>query len=278
MASMSFCCTDAWTVSVSVIVRFSTLGRLEGGGDVFAVVPLSFVGVLDELSDPVLSACRDCGRVSEVEVDRSCSEPRTAIGIGGGPRVVGDMRGVLSMGSGLADRGAKSLSKMLAFVVAAGPVNGPGGMAGCPFGRFPAPSRCAFDSRSNMFCVSTSPVTRACALAIPAFDETDQAIRSLINSMDRFSTFWRLCIRSSDWCANEKECSDSDGKRERSSVKVEVGPADRGAEWSSSMLADGDLVRTLSEGARLNVEVGMVGVRIGLCCWRMRRSPDIPRP
>jgi hypothetical protein len=265
-------------VSVSVIVRFSTLGRLEGGGDVFAVVPLSFVGVLDELSDPVLSACRDCGRVSEVEVDRSCSEPRTAIGIGGGPRVVGDMRGVLSMGSGLADRGATPRPTLWALGVAPAPVTGPGGRGGCPFGRFPAPSRCAFDSRSNMFCVSTSPVTRACALAIPAFDETDQAIRSLINSMDRFSTFWRLCIRSSDWCANEKECSDSDGKRERSSVKVEVGPADRGAEWSSSMLADGDLVRTLSEGARLNVEVGMVGVRIGLCCWRMRRSPDIPRP
>jgi hypothetical protein len=56
---MSFCCTDAWTVSV--IVRFSTLGRLEGGGDDLAVVPLaplSLVGVLDELSDPVLSPGR----------------------------------------------------------------------------------------------------------------------------------------------------------------------------------------------------------------------------
>jgi len=46
------------------MVRFNTLGRLEAGGVVFAVVPLmalaplSFVGVLDELSDAVLSACR----------------------------------------------------------------------------------------------------------------------------------------------------------------------------------------------------------------------------
>lgn len=189
------------------------------------------------------------------------------------------MRGVLSMGSGLAVLGANSLSNTFAFVVIAGPVNGPVGMSGSPFGRFPAPSRCAFASRSSIFWVSKSPVTRACALAIPAFDETDQAIRSLINSMDRFSTFWRLCIRSSDWCANEKECSDSDGKRERSSVKVEeVGPADSGAVWSNSMVAEDDLVRTLRDGARLDAEFGMVGVRIGLCCWRMRLSPDMPRP
>jgi hypothetical protein len=50
-------------VSVSVIVRFKTLGRLEAGGDVFVVIPLmalaplSFVGVLEEPSDAVLSAC-----------------------------------------------------------------------------------------------------------------------------------------------------------------------------------------------------------------------------
>jgi hypothetical protein len=43
-------------VSVSVIVRFRKLGRLDDGGDVFAVVPLSFVGVRDELSDAVPSS------------------------------------------------------------------------------------------------------------------------------------------------------------------------------------------------------------------------------
>jgi hypothetical protein len=129
-----------------------------------------------------------------------------------------------------------------------------------------------------MFCISTSPVARAWALAIPAFDEAAQAIRSLINSMDRLSKVWRLCIRSSDWWANEKEWSDSEGKRERSSVKVgEVGHGDSGTECSSNMVVETDLVRELREDVWLEEE-GMVGARIGLCCWRIRRSPDMPKP
>lgn len=35
--------------------------------------------------------------------------------------------------------------------------------------------------------------------------------------MDLFKTFWRLCIKSSDWWAKEKECNDSWLKRDKSS-------------------------------------------------------------
>lgn len=41
--------------------------------------------------------------------------------------------------------------------------------------------------------------------------------------MLRFSTFWRLCSDVLLWCAKEKECKDSDGKRARSSLKGSVG-------------------------------------------------------
>jgi hypothetical protein len=87
-----------------------------------------------------------------------------------------------------------------------------------------------------------------------------------------------LCIKSSDWWANENEWSDSDGKRERSSVKVgDVGNGDTGFEWSRNMLADVDRDKSLSEGFLLDTD-GMVGVLIALGCWRMRLSPDIPKP
>jgi len=58
------------------MVRFSSLGRLDDGGDVravWAVLPLSFVGVLDEFSDPVLSPAGSKGCGSRVEVDAPCS-------------------------------------------------------------------------------------------------------------------------------------------------------------------------------------------------------------
>jgi hypothetical protein len=42
------------------------------------------------------------------------------------------------------------------------------------------------------------------------------------------------------------------------------------------MVVETDLVRGLRE-VWLDDE-GMVGERIGLCCWRMRRSPDMPKP
>jgi hypothetical protein len=189
------------------------------------------------------------------------------------------MRGVLSMGSGLEVLGANILSNILASDdVAAGPVKGPTGKLGSPSGRFPAPTRCALASKSNMFCVSTSPAALAWALAIPALEETDQAMRSRMNSIERFRTFWRLCIRSSDWWANEKEWSDSDGKRERSSVKVgELGPGESGTGRSRSTVAEEDLVMVERDGVRL-MDAGMVGARIGLCCWRMRLSPDMPKP
>ena len=80
-----------------------------------------------------------------------------------------------------------------------------------------------------MPCVSASPVSRACALAMAAFDVAFHAFRSFINSIERFKTFCLLCRNSSDWCAKEKECKDSEGKRERSSVKAgEDGPDEIG--------------------------------------------------
>lgn len=82
-----------------------------------------------------------------------------------------------------------------------------------------------------------------------------------MNSIDRFKTFWRLCIKSSDWWANENECSDSDGKRERSSVNVgEAGYEERDIECSRDVVAEVDLVKSPSDGFRLP-ESGMVGVR-----------------
>ena len=141
------------------------------------------------------------------------------------------MSGVLSIGSGLAVLGANILSNTFTSEAMAGPLNGPVRILGSPPGTLSRPSSWALANKSSMFCISTSPVARACALAIAAFDATDQPMRSLMNSRDRFRTFCRLCMWSSDWWANEKECSDSDGKRERSSVKAgELGPADSGIE------------------------------------------------
>lgn len=75
-------------------------------------------------------------------------------------------------------------------------------------------------------------------------------------------------MNSSDCVANEKECSDSEGKRVRSSPKAKVG--EPGA---------------LPEGCR---EVGGVMFkdaarwedvdRRGPGCWRIRRRPEAPKP
>src|SRR3569833_304374 len=54
---MSFCCIETW--SVSVMVRFSALGRGESGGDGFCVVLLSFVGVREDSVESVPSAGAD---------------------------------------------------------------------------------------------------------------------------------------------------------------------------------------------------------------------------
>lgn len=50
--------------------------------------------------------------------------------------------------------------------------------------------------------------------------------------MERLRTFWRLWMNSSDWVAKEKECSDSEGKRDRSEPKANVG--DPGPEAAES--------------------------------------------
>lgn len=90
-------------------------------------------------------------------------------------------------------------------------------------------------------------------------------------------------MKSSDWWANEKECRDSDGNRERSSVKFSVGE-----DGPEVMARDADRVggsvrviepdRGPTEGLREeDPEEGNVGARGGGCC-RIRRRPDAPRP
>jgi hypothetical protein len=91
--------------------------------------------------------------------------------------------------------------------------------------------------------------------------------------MERFSTFCRLCINSSDCVAKEKECSDSEGKRVRSSPKAKVGEAGAVGAASDGCLDTGgvakfsDVERWVAEGGPR--EPG---------CWRMRRRPEIPMP
>ena len=95
---------------------------------------------------------------------------------------------------------------------------------------------------------------------------------SRINSMERFSTFWRLWINSSDWVAKENECSDSEGKRDRSSPKAKVGEAGAVGVDSEGCLDAGGVLM-FSEVARC-----VVDSCLWLGCWRMRRSPEDPRP
>ncbi len=107
-------------------------------------------------------------------------------------------------------------------------------------------------------------------------------MRSFMNSMERLRTFWRLWRKSSAWWAKEKECSDSVGKRERSSEKLgDAGPAEKeesGAGAVTLALNDVERERVTTEGLRDEaLEFGMVGLREGGCC-RMRRRPESPRP
>lgn len=124
---MSFCCIDAWTVSVKV--RFSRLGLLDGEGLVFCVVELSLVGVLDELSElsPADVPDKNGGRaVSCLSVDFDLGVSFSGTGKSEGRVAVGDAEGV-SKGSGLSVLGMKVLSNTFAADKSAGPVRGPAG-------------------------------------------------------------------------------------------------------------------------------------------------------
>lgn len=90
-------------------------------------------------------------------------------------------------------------------------------------------------------------------------------------------------MKSSDWWANEKECSDSEGYRVRSSVKFRVG--EEGPEvFAKDGVRGVGRVRVMEpergprDGLREDEpEEGKVGARGGGCC-RMRRKPDAPSP
>ena len=108
-----------------------------------------------------------------------------------------------------------------------------------------------------------------------------------MNSTDLLRTFCRLCRKSSDWWANEKECRDSDGNRLRSSVKFSVG--EEGPEVMPMeelrvfgriivMELDMELERGPIEALREEApDEGTVGTREGRC-WRILRKPDAPSP
>ena len=111
--SLSLCSSDRGPISVKVLLR---LCRLVTGGEVFAVVRLSLVGVLEDCSE---SDCLLNSPVLFLSSDKDVSE-RVAL-----LELVGDEPG-LSRISGLVERGMKLSSKTLFECSAvAGPVRGP---------------------------------------------------------------------------------------------------------------------------------------------------------
>lgn len=85
-------------------------------------------------------------------------------------------------------------------------------------------------------------------------------------------TFWRLWIKSSAWWAKENECSDSQGKRDKSSES-----------WSGEELAAGGSVpvgwRVGGRDTAMEAErelAALEGLVVGCC--RMRRRPEAPKP
>ena len=82
-----------------------------------------------------------------------------------------------------------------------------------------------------------------------------------------------MCRDSSDWCAKEKECRDSEGKRVRSSLKTKTGEG-----GPESNVTEGAREAWFEEGIeRFNEEdrlysLGEVDLRDGGFC-RMRRRP-----
>lgn len=88
--------------------------------------------------------------------------------------------------------------------------------------------------------------------------------------MLRLRIFCRLWIRSSDWFAKEKECSDSVGNLSRSSYEPKVGEVG-GREM--------ELVRVPGTDFEY-IALGIMNVCApggGSTCWRIRRRPDVYR-
>lgn len=127
-----------------------------------------------------------------------------------------------------------------------------------------------------MFCVSISPETLACALANPGLKLFALPILSCMYCIDRFSTFWRFAMNSSDEWAKEKECRDSEGNRFKSS---DIMAGDAGPEVRlCNMVKDVERER-LMDGLR---EVGFEGPVVpavplrGCDCLILLNPPDSP--
>ena len=90
-------------------------------------------------------------------------------------------------------------------------------------------------------------------------------------------------MNSSDWCAKEKECKDSDGNRLKSSVKFKVGEdgpegiaIEALREFGNDKVIDPD--RGPTEGFREeDSDDGRVATLDGGCC-RIRLRPEAPKP
>jgi hypothetical protein len=178
------------------MVRFKCSVGRRRGGDLLAVVSPSR-GVLDEFS--VLDSPGGEAEDDGFDAAASVCELGSSLGDSLAPGildVVGESA-VSSSISGLLVLGINCFSNTLSADSSAGPLSGPVSW-GSAYGRFPAPTSCARASKSSIFWVSTSPVARAWALAMPALDVMDQPILSFIKSIDRLSMFCRLCIKSSD--------------------------------------------------------------------------------
>jgi hypothetical protein len=82
--------------------------------------------------------------------------------------------------------------------------------------------------------------------------------------------------------ANEKECRDSDGKRERSSAKLGVaGPpvSDKLPALAAIALIEVDRDKAATEGLREEArDPGSVGFLDGGRCCLIRRRPERPKP
>lgn len=223
------------TTSVSVRFKAARCGRRGGGGE-------DEVAGARELDDSEVRSVLDVLRAPRESEALLVSPASPAVA-----RWTGGFA-VSSMLSGLSERSAmKPLSKGLSPDMSAGPVTGPS--APKPWAPVPSwPMRFARVRSSIMLCTSWSPLSLAWAFAIPGLVAAQPSL-SRINSMERFSTFWRLWMNSSDCVANENECSDSEGKRERSSPKANVGEAGAVGVDSEGCLDTGGVVM-FSEVAR----------------------------